>query len=410
MLTTASNSLPSEKHFSSLLSSKLSVNTDAFLDVYRQGITKSNQSERVAALTRFLVVSITCNKLTDTTSEHELLSVAVRDTVTQLDHIFYIERNSTSDSTIVSASSPIPSGAASAITLVSAAASIPATAASATALVSESAKSTSQSISKSALESIGQCQQQTASESDFELPLLNTPSPTSESHTPLLQVPSRPLSRRPSYRSIPDLITLSSARLLNSSTSLSSGGLAEDRIWGSGRFSGTGTGSGIGKIVRQVAPVNLSLFELGILVDAIHEDAPRYNLLEAQCYWMTLMVFEIVLREYDNTLDTQRGVPPDQYLPKLSSKWAGFLIVAPREEDLVRVGKRFQERKAEEFSKVKFYFTNFNLCLSYLHEKVVEEERGRLVAAREKSILENMLANLQLQVHDLQHQVLEHSL
>lgn len=125
--------------------------------------------------------------------------------------------------------------------------------------------------------------------------------------------------------------------------------------------------SAIGLIVRQIAPVNLTLLELGILIDVIHNEAPSYNLIQNQCYWFTLMVFEVVLRVYDNTLDTQRGVAPNDYLPKLSGRWAGFLIVAPVEEVLERVERKFKDCRIEEFEKVFIYFTNFILFISNFH-------------------------------------------
>lgn len=344
----------SSETFASLLSPKLSINTDAFLDVYRQGVAKTKDSDRISALTRFKVKSITVNKVTDTTSEHELLSVVVCDEVTDLEYFFYIERNSASDSTIVSTSIPASAVASAAST------SIPSAAIPSAALAS----ATSTSISTTA-QSFRQRQRQAASnEGDVGLyELLPTGASPSPSYEPLLPLPPppHPLSRRASHHSIPEIITLGSARSINS---LSSGSLAEDRISGSGRFSG---GRGIGQIVRQVLPVDLSLFELGILVDVIHNDAPEYNLLKTQCYWLTLMIFEVLLRTYSNTLDSQNGVAPDQYLPKLSGKWAGLLIVAPREEDLCRVEKKFREQRLAEFSKVNIYFTNFNLCISNSH-------------------------------------------
>jgi hypothetical protein len=325
--------------FSSLLSPKLSINTNAFLDVYRQGIAKTKDTDRISALTRFTVKSITGNKLINTTSEHELLSVVVCDKATGLDHLFYIERSSASETTIVSAASKsIPS---SALTSVA------------------SASATSTEISTT-VQSLRRRQGQPSStEDNTELTTcLPSPSPSNEL---LLPLPPPSLSRRTSNHSIAEVMSLTSARSMKSS--FDSGCLAEDRISGSGRFAGN---SSIGLIVRQILPVNLSLFELGILVDVIHNDAPSYSLLDAQCYWLTLMVFESVLRIYGNTLDTHRGVAPDQYLPKLSGKWAGFLIVAPKEDDLERVEKSFRAQRGAEFSRVSNCFTNFNLCISNL--------------------------------------------
>ena len=108
-------------------------------------------------------------------------------------------------------------------------------------------------------------------------------------------------------------------------------------------------------VVCQIVPVNLSLFELGILVDTIHNDAPDYKLFKNQCYWFMLMIFKLVLRLYNNALDSQSGKAPDDYLPKLSRKWAGLLIVTPVKEILDKIEKIFRERQDEEFSKVMCY-------------------------------------------------------
>ena len=48
--------------FASLLVPELNTNTDAFLTVYRQGIYRTSDAERIKVLTRFLVESITGNK------------------------------------------------------------------------------------------------------------------------------------------------------------------------------------------------------------------------------------------------------------------------------------------------------------------------------------------------------------
>jgi hypothetical protein len=77
---------------SSLISPKLNMNTNAFLN-YRQGINNSELSHHISALTRFSVKSITGNKAIDTVSEHKYLSVVVEDKVTRQTHNFFIERN-----------------------------------------------------------------------------------------------------------------------------------------------------------------------------------------------------------------------------------------------------------------------------------------------------------------------------
>ena len=88
-----------DETFSSLLSPSFAVSTDAFLDVYHQGITSCKECDHIPALTRFAIKTITGNKFTGTTSEHELLSVVVNDKDTDQNYTFFIEQNSSSDST-----------------------------------------------------------------------------------------------------------------------------------------------------------------------------------------------------------------------------------------------------------------------------------------------------------------------
>src|SRR5882762_2256455 len=82
--------------FTSLLAPDLCTNTDAFLTVYRDGIRRSKESERIPALTRFIVVSIHVHKCQQRLSEHEFASVVVIDKTTNEKYNFCVERN-TSD-------------------------------------------------------------------------------------------------------------------------------------------------------------------------------------------------------------------------------------------------------------------------------------------------------------------------
>jgi hypothetical protein len=293
-------------NFYSVLTPQLSSPTHAFLDSYRQGIAKSEPTDRIEALKRFKVKTITGNKSLDTTAQHELMSVAVLDSVTQIDYIFYLER-------------------------------------------------TSSSSSATTVRQVG------ASKADLDVvePLLTSGSSLNNVYPPLLPLPfSQTLTRQPSYISIPDLLSVGSVRGINSLTSSSKFSVAEDLFLGSARFTEQRE---VGLVCREIAPVNLSLFELGILADVIHNEAPTYDLLKNQCYWFLLTVFEVVLRVYVNSLDSQEGVPPDQYLPKLSGTFAGCLIIAPIEDDLKRVENTFRERRKEEFDVVYILiiFNNF---------------------------------------------------
>ena len=78
--------------FSSLLAPDLCTNTDAFLSIYRDGISQSDDSKCIPALTRFRVEAITVGKSSQSW-EHELLSMAVLDTATCQPYTFFIKCN-----------------------------------------------------------------------------------------------------------------------------------------------------------------------------------------------------------------------------------------------------------------------------------------------------------------------------
>jgi hypothetical protein len=79
--------------FANLLAPNLCADTDAFLDVYRGGIQRTCEAERVGSLTRFLVHEMHGNKYTDEFWQHEFAVVVVIDTTTNKLHNFYFERN-----------------------------------------------------------------------------------------------------------------------------------------------------------------------------------------------------------------------------------------------------------------------------------------------------------------------------
>ena len=81
----------STESFTSLLLSDLCTNTDAFLTVYRDGISQS--PDRLAALTRFQVTYMTINKSKREAFEHELISVKVFDHQKKKTYDFFIECN-----------------------------------------------------------------------------------------------------------------------------------------------------------------------------------------------------------------------------------------------------------------------------------------------------------------------------
>ena len=285
--------------FASLLAPVFCTNTDAFLAVYRYGISES--SDPVAALTRFYIEIITRNK-SSTFSEHELISVTVKDEEKRESYNFYIIRNASRSETLVSR---FPPSTPSLVSIFSSAV--------------DSVKGRTQAV------------QTFAQPSELEFPLLalNT---SSDSTSLVLPTPSQ--------YSLGENLTLASTQVINSSAT-SFDRVAEDRILGRR---------------LEVKPLKLSLYELGILVDVVHNEAPNYCLLQNQCYWFMGMIFNVISLLYSQELRKDpETMTPAHYLPNLCGRWKNLLIVAPKDEALRRVAIKFSERREELFSKVYFH-------------------------------------------------------
>ena len=308
--------------FSSLLAPDLCTNTDAFLSVYRDGISQSDDSKRIPALTRFQVEAITVSKISQSW-EHELLSAAVLDTATHQPYTFFIERNASpprSDPQASSSSSTLP------VELI-AGTSLPA-------------------LSVDLDIPLARLSNDTNSLGSPSSPSSPSPSTSSASLLPRLQ------SYASQYK-LREKFSLSSTRAAHTS-SASLNCVAEDHILGRGMRVGE-----IGRVARQIKPTNLSLFELGILADVIHDEAPVYSLLQNQCYWFAGTLCDAVVLLYGDELcspltdGAQLG--PSCYLPKLAGRWKNMLIIEPKSDVLARVLVKFVQRQEEEFSKVSFF-------------------------------------------------------
>ena len=51
--------------------------------------------------------------------------------------------------------------------------------------------------------------------------------------------------------------------------------------------------------ITQIRPQSLSLFELAVLADTIHNHDPLYSILKHQCFWFVTTLCNVVTREYD---------------------------------------------------------------------------------------------------------------
>ena len=235
------------------------------------------------------------------------------------------------------------------------------------------------------------------STSESDIPLLPINANESDDSIPSLESSGSTLSkhlfqRSKSQSSLREKLKFASLGALDSiSRSSGSTPVAEDLIKGEGS-----TGPALS--VCQVVPEkDLSLFELGILANVIHEEDPKYCLLSRQCYWFVGTMLLVVESMWGNKLcKEEAGCPsPREYLPNQQGKWRNLSVNAePTEADIERVKSRFMERREEEFSLVG-YNNFFNYLILTSIRKVSKAEAERIKREREFAEMEKRLRELE---------------
>ena len=117
--------------------------------------------------------------------------------------------------------------------------------------------------------------------------------------------------------------------------------------------------------LRQIQPQSLSLFDLAVLADTVHNHDPLYSILKSQCFWFANIICDIVEREYHcNTICSESFarvsrddicIPPNNYLPDLAGRWMGILVSKVEEAVLLVVASDFREYKEVKHTEVTFY-------------------------------------------------------
>jgi hypothetical protein len=368
--------------FSSLLAPELSADTDTFLDVYRAGVQRTKDSERIQALTRFEVLEMHGNKLSGDFSQHEFAVVVVFDTTTEEKYNFYIERNSVPQSKpkvrvslfffhqtqlTFDLQGLSPLTLANKLRL------------SSTNAVMSVKQVVAGGLAKPASTSESYLPLFTLDSNEYDASISSGPSSGAPPHLhalPTVQTYPPSMRHSQSQSCLSEKMSRTFQLVDSSSRSLGSDRVAEDLIKGQGGALGGGLS------VSQLKPKKtLSLFELGILANVIHEEDPNYFLLSRQCYWFIATMFFVVDLVWGNTLNEEEaGHPsPNDYLPKQFGKWNNMPINQNNNAVIQRVIARFWERRKVEFSSVNFtYFLVYLILTSYL--KGIRR-RGREVKA-----------------------------
>jgi hypothetical protein len=182
------------------------------------------------------------------------------------------------------------------------------------------------------------------------------------------------------------------------------------------------------QVVRKVIPGKLTLFELALLVDVVHNIAPVYSLFENDSYWFVKIICDSVVALSDGNFtddDQDSDVNNQPYRPppnrplslhsSLSGPWNGVLVSNVRDRVLVAVLSNFLERRDEEMAKVHFpqssvtSYHSQNLLKIQRREQTDlealyhEEKMQRTAINREEEIqaLQSDMTNLQAEMVDL---------
>lgn len=170
-----------------------------------------------------------------------------------------------------------------------------------------------------------------------------------------------------------DAATLKAAKLFSGSISSPSMVYkADDRFLGSKNFKGDYAINS--RNIRQIHPTSLSIFELAVLADTVHNHDPLYSVFKSQCYWYARTICDIVVKEYrcDVVSGTQAPLtvddvllPKNDYLPDLSGRCSGILISGVEETVSSIIASNFKEHLREKRDEVCFIINPFFCLLKF---------------------------------------------
>jgi hypothetical protein len=110
-----------------------------------------------------------------------------------------------------------------------------------------------------------------------------------------------------------------------------------------------------GRNARVLEPSNLSLFDLTILAQAVHEFAPHYAIIGKNCYWFCNIIFDACIELFppdnlDSPVENIRkfGLHEDE----ISGRFRGFKVSATNDEDLSVILRKYKKAHTKAFGKV----------------------------------------------------------
>lgn len=334
-----------------LVDHSLTYDTNTYLDKLISLAIVSSDYE--AILNRFVVISVTLTK-TRSSPQHEFLVLMLMDTKYNgsAPYLMFLERTK-----LEKRHNPIrsflnhPDNATVIASIIDTLKELPSS-------LLSSVPSTSDSEDESSPGADSSDSPRNISPSD---PLLSTSSPS----------PSNPNL----LRNLIDSGTLVSAKAIHMSTE-STGKLdfayAQDQFTGGNNV--RDSGSVLGQIVWQIQPKALSLFQVVVLADVVHNYAPLYSLFKRQCYWFAFIICAVILKTCTCSSIGSPGlhaeddicIPPNSYLPNLAGRWMGILVRGVEEAVLKIMIEKYEARCDEKLDEVR--------CVFYSEQQLINFE------------------------------------
>jgi hypothetical protein len=122
------------------------------------------------------------------------------------------------------------------------------------------------------------------------------------------------------------------------------------------------------RVVRKVTPGKLTLFELALLTDVVHNVAAINSLFENHCYWFMKIICDAIVAlsdgnytddDQDNDINKQPYRSPPNCPSSPHETWN--LVSDVRDRVLVDVLSNFSKRRDEEMTKVHFLNSAFSV-------------------------------------------------
>lgn len=111
-----------------------------------------------------------------------------------------------------------------------------------------------------------------------------------------------------------------------------------------------------GQYVRYFKPNNLSLFELALLANTIHDTFPRYSILEHQCYFFAGLICASVEHYFgiqpSKSFNDSENYIIDSHLPNNHGRWKGVKVHTVNPEHVVQAIRNFKKEHTTVISKV----------------------------------------------------------